>query len=616
MLKSIQKFRRSIQAKLTAIVLGVSVVFAVVSVSVQLGLNYRHTVDWTTQSLESRIQGMTGALSYALQQDDLSLLVSQLKQLADMPYVSNVHVDEKNGQQYWTDNVTRSLNNDRLIKHKLRYKGEDIGELNIHLDYGEIQRSALESAIPSAAVYLLEALLVALLLIVIVRKTFIHRVRHLVDSIDHIDLNKVNKFAIPVALTKSEDELGQVARSIQELYTRIRADVVSNKVKERTLKQHKNLLAEEVNARTQELEWQSLSNKLLAELSLRLLKGHKTNVEREVRACMPTLAKLFDADQVFWLSIDQDKVSYRASFPTDSNEPPIDFSDNYKVKRWLMEAQDVATVDINTLDDGAITERDFMEHLGIHSLAMFPLTDGRKSFGLVAATTNHRPLHWNENKSLLLKRFATMLSELTIRERDHLAMTELQEELIMANERLRMEAETDELTRLLNRRPFSRLLSTALYDAVDNYSSMSIMMIDIDHFKAYNDIYGHLQGDKVLSYVARAMNDVAKTYHAPLARFGGEEFALLLPNTDLAQAQKVAWELCQAVRDLCILHQGNTNSGIITISMGGVICSPTPDSHPNDLLELADQYLYKAKRAGRNRAVLKRYIEPAKEVVS
>ncbi|WP_325894888.1 diguanylate cyclase domain-containing protein [Grimontia sp. NTOU-MAR1] len=615
MLKSLYKSRQSIQTKLSAIVLGVSLVFVLVSVTVQLGINYSQTVERTNNSIEKRIRNTISTIGYSLKQDDLTLLVRQLQQLADMPYVSNVYLLGDDGQQYWADNTSRSNSDEHFIRHDLLYQGKGIGYMEIYLDYNAIKQDALENATPSAVIYIFEAMLVAFLLIMMVRRTFIRRIRELVDSVDRIDLNKVNKFAVPEKLAKSEDEIGQLARSIQELYMRIRGDFVQNKLKERTLKQHKTLLVEEVTVRAQELEWQSLANKLLADLSLRLLKGHKTNVERDVRICMPTLAKLFESDHVFWLSIEQEKVSYRASYPIDSDEPPIDFSDNYKVKRWLMEAHEVAVVDINNLDENAIMGREFLEHLGIRCLSMFPLTDSRKSFGLVAATTNRRPMHWNENKSLLLKRFATMLSELTIRERDHLAMTELQEELIMANERLRLEAETDELTRLLNRRPFSRLFSTALYDAVDDNTAVTIMMIDIDHFKAYNDIYGHLQGDKVLSYVALGMNKVAEKYHAPLARFGGEEFALLLPKSDERSAQQVAWELCQTIRDLCIPHQGSANSGIITISIGGIISKPTPDTKPNQLLEAADQCLYKAKRAGRNRAELKRYSTSTEEVV-
>ncbi|MGF1768284.1 GGDEF domain-containing protein [Enterovibrio makurazakiensis] len=605
--------RQSIQSKITAIVLGLSLTFAVVSISVQLHLNYTGIHSLTVTALENRAKDTLSTIRYSLKKQDTSLLFHQLLSLADMPYVSNVYFVTSNGEEFWADNVTRIDQEGQNKEHTISIAEDGVGELNIYLALDTIENDAFNHALPSALIYLVEALAIAMLLLITLRKTYIKPVKALVNSIDKIDLYRVNKFAIPKTLTRHEDEIGQVARSVQELYMRIRADAIEKRLSERTLKQHKSLLLEEVNARTQTVEWQNLANKLLADLSLRLLKGHKTNIEHDVRCSMPRLAELFGSDHIFWLSFEQDMISYRASFPEDSHQPTIDFSNMYKVKRWLMEAQSVAVVDIENLSDNALAERDFLEDVGIHSLAMFPLTDGRKSFGLLAATNNHTSLDWNENKSLLLTRFATMLSELTIRERDHFAMTELQEELIMANERLRVEAETDELTNLLNRRPFSRQLSAALYNAVDDSSSVAVMMIDIDHFKAYNDIYGHLQGDNVLSRVAHAMSRVAKAWNAPIARFGGEEFSVLIPNCNLDKAQKIAWQLCQTVRDLCISHQGSVNSGIITISIGGVTCEPHGRTKPNELLESADQSLYKAKHAGRNRAVMQPYLALDKE---
>ncbi|WP_407333458.1 diguanylate cyclase domain-containing protein [Enterovibrio sp. 27052020O] len=606
--------RQSIQAKISALVLGLSLTFAVISVAVQLHINYTNTYSSTITSLEKRADSSLATIHYSLKKTDTSLLLLQLQSLADTPYVKNVHFTSRDGEQFWADNITQNQKDGRYKKYPLTTLDDGIAQLDIYLDLDAIEESAWQEAIPAALLYLIEALLVALILIIVLGKTCVTRLRSLVEHIDKIDLNKVNKFAIPDSLIHHQDELGQLAKSVQELYKRIRTDAIEKRLKERTLKQHKTLLVEEVNARTEAIEWQNHANKLLADLSLRLLKGHKTNVEHDVRCCMPQMAKLLGSDHIFWLSFDHDNIIYRATFPENSEQPAIDLSDMYKVKRWLMEAQDVALIDVDTFDEDTLAEHDFLKDVGIHSLAMFPLTDGRKSFGILAATNNHQSLEWNENKSLLLTRFATMLSELTIRERDHYAMAELQEELIVANERLRVEAETDELTHLLNRRPFSRRLSTALYDAVDTGTTLSVMMIDIDHFKAYNDIYGHLQGDKVLLRVAQAMNDVAKQWEAPLARFGGEEFSLMIPNCDLEKTQRVAWQLCQAVRDLCISHQGSTSSGIITISIGGITCEPSTETQPNQLLEAADQCLYKAKHGGRNRAVLQPYLILDKEM--
>ncbi|MDD1780124.1 diguanylate cyclase [Enterovibrio sp. ZSDZ35] len=607
MLKKLLKSRRSIQTRVSVLVLGVSLLFAVVSVSVQMGLNYTHTVEWTTQSLEKRTASAVSVITYSLEQGDSDLLVQQLQDLASTPYVSNIHLITKSGEEFWADNLTKQKRASQHLKYDLVTKGEAIGDLDIYLNLSAVEADALKNAIPAGIIYLFEALCVAILLLLVLKRTVTNRIRALVESVDRIDLAHVSRLTIPQTLTDSKDEIGQVARSIQKLHARIRADVIEKKLKERTLKQHKSLLVDEVNARSSELKWQSQSNKLLADLSLRLLQWHKADVEHDVRLAFHQMSALLETEQLFWLSFDNDTVRYRASYPQQIPLPDVELGDMYKMKRWLLSSQDVALVDTCTLDAHAQTERELLENAGIRSIAIFPLTDGRKSFGMIAAANSENPLNWNDNKQLLFKRFAAMLSELTIRERDHQAMTELQEELILANERLRVEAETDELTRLLNRRPFSRLLSASLYDAVDDHSSLTVMMIDIDHFKAYNDIYGHLQGDKALLYVSKAMSLVSKEWNAPLARFGGEEFALLIRGNNQAQAERIAWQLCQNVRDLCIPHQGSTNSGIITISIGGIICYPDESTNSNQLLEMADQCLYKAKRAGRNRAELKHH---------
>ncbi|WP_223823288.1 GGDEF domain-containing protein [Candidatus Enterovibrio altilux] len=575
--------------------------------SVQISINYTHTVDATKSTLEKRMDSTISVVKDAIKKNDQTLIHQQLQSLANMPYIRNVLFIDNDDRQQWAYIDKQLLPTDFFTQYNLNDAEDYSGSFKVFLDLKAIEDIAIENASSVALIYLLEAIVIALLLLFIVRRTFTSRMKVLAEHVDKIDLTNIGKFAITQTLIKSKDEIGQVAKSIQALYQRVRVDLIGKKLEERTLRQHKTLLAEEVSIRTQELDWQNNANKLLANLSLRLLSGHKTNIEHYVRLSMPQMANLLKADHIFWLSLDFNKVIYRASFPENSDEPEIDFSDMYKLKRWLMEVHNTAIiVDVDTLQSNALTERAFLKKVGIHSLAMFPLSDGHKSFGIFVVTKRQVSLQWNENKSLLLKRFATMLSELTIRERDHIAMTELQEELILANERLRVEAETDELTRLLNRRPFRRLLNAALYDAVKEESVLTIMMIDIDHFKAYNDIYGHLKGDKVLTYVARTMNQVATNLEGSIARFGGEEFALLIKRCNYEQAQKAAWLLCQAVRDLSISHQGSRNSGIITISIGGVICAPDSDTQPNQLLETADQRLYNAKRSGRNRAEIKR----------
>jgi len=125
-------------------------------------------------------------------------------------------------------------------------------------------------------------------------------------------------------------------------------------------------------------------------------------------------------------------------------------------------------------------------------------------------------------------------------------------------------------------------------------------MIDIDHFKQFNDIYGHHAGDRCLQAVAAALQAKVQRGQDHLARFGGEEFALLLPHTDLEGAMHIAEQMRLAVLDLAIPHRAAERERV-TISLGCAALTPAHGEDESRLLQIADAALYQAKSAGRNR---------------
>jgi diguanylate cyclase (GGDEF)-like protein len=131
---------------------------------------------------------------------------------------------------------------------------------------------------------------------------------------------------------------------------------------------------------------------------------------------------------------------------------------------------------------------------------------------------------------------------------------------------------------------------------------MALAMIDVDHFKRYNDNYGHQEGDACLRQVAATIDACAKRPGEMAARYGGEEFAVILPASDLESARRFGDMLCKAIRQLAIVHQQN-ESGIVTISVGVASLTPKDDEARQNLLAAADMALYMAKNAGRNRVV-------------
>jgi diguanylate cyclase (GGDEF)-like protein len=162
-------------------------------------------------------------------------------------------------------------------------------------------------------------------------------------------------------------------------------------------------------------------------------------------------------------------------------------------------------------------------------------------------------------------------------------------------------AHQDSLTGANNRRVFDEHLGRLWLQAQQDRKAMAIFLIDIDHFKAYNDRYGHLAGDQALRRVAQSLQGFVRRPLDVLARYGGEEFGAILYDIDAAQAQEVAGSICRGVRELKIEHLDSRTCAAMTISVGVALIEPTRERSARGALQLADQALYGAKKNGRNR---------------
>ena len=160
-------------------------------------------------------------------------------------------------------------------------------------------------------------------------------------------------------------------------------------------------------------------------------------------------------------------------------------------------------------------------------------------------------------------------------------------------------AETDALTHLANRRRFDQYLTNEWRRSLRDHTPLSLLMIDADYFKSYNDTYGHTRGDSVLKQIAEAAQDVVTRPGDLVARFGGEEFSVILPNTSSEGAMKIAHEISEALSHRRLPHEGNP-IGFLTISIGFATMEASFGKHPVNLIEIADQALYRAKNNGRN----------------
>lgn len=200
----------------------------------------------------------------------------------------------------------------------------------------------------------------------------------------------------------------------------------------------------------------------------------------------------------------------------------------------------------------------------------------------------------------LIKPVSFMIIKAKIRAMERIA--EMRDQLSRLNSELEALSQLDSLTQIFNRRTFNEMAKQQWALAKRHQQPVSALMIDVDHFKLFNDHYGHPAGDACLKKVTQAIKGCLHRTTDILGRYGGEEFIVLLPETDAKGALCVAQAIGEAISALQIRHGVSPTAPYVTASIGGATCLRTTGHDLEELIKNADRALYKAKRAGRNRS--------------
>ncbi|MFC4789610.1 MULTISPECIES: sensor domain-containing diguanylate cyclase [Giesbergeria] len=265
----------------------------------------------------------------------------------------------------------------------------------------------------------------------------------------------------------------------------------------------------------------------------------------------------------------------------------------------------------------AIPEEDCQRVLTIHRDAMAQRTPLRTQYRI--QRMDNQALRWVEvwgeyEVEVEQDRVARMIGTI----QDITERKQSEQELTNYRTALEEKVRLDPMTQIPNRRALDEHVVLEWHRAMRNHTPLSLLMIDVDHFKAYNDHYGHVAGDECLRQVAAAIAACASRAGELAARYGGEEFSVLLPDTDVEQAQQSAERIRAAVEALAMEHADSSVAGCVTVSIGTTSIQPVftptpaldvctePDTVPQaaqTLFEQADAALYQAKQQGRNRVV-------------
>jgi diguanylate cyclase (GGDEF)-like protein len=197
-------------------------------------------------------------------------------------------------------------------------------------------------------------------------------------------------------------------------------------------------------------------------------------------------------------------------------------------------------------------------------------------------------------------------------QKDQTSLELATKKLRRANKKLENVSYTDSLTNLHNRRYFNHVFERELKLAKRNKSYITFMMLDIDFFKQYNDTYGHIEGDYALKSVAKVLKDTLRRPSDYVFRLGGEEFGVLLTDTDESSSAKLARDICDAIRARELKHEKSSVHEFVTISIGVVCCIADEALKDDILISRADEMLYEAKETGRDRYIITSNVSEAK----
>jgi diguanylate cyclase (GGDEF)-like protein/PAS domain S-box-containing protein len=241
---------------------------------------------------------------------------------------------------------------------------------------------------------------------------------------------------------------------------------------------------------------------------------------------------------------------------------------------------------------------EFMARVGVQSKMVAPiiqrLETGPVVWGLLITHACEIQRQWQSHELSLLQQVADQLA-IAIQQ------SELHQRLQAANLELERLSTTDALTQIANRRHFDDVLNQEWLRAQREQRQLALVLCDIDHFKQYNDTFGHLAGDRCIATVAQTLQECINRPTDCLARYGGEEFAVILPHTDVEGATVIVQKMQRALATLNIEHTPPTGVNRVTLSFGIAVVVPQPTHGPGDLIDQADRALYQAKQSGRDR---------------
>lgn len=489
---------------------------------------------------------------------------------------------------------------------------ETVGELTLAGDERVLWARLRDEIKGIVLTQLLQSLLLAGLVMLMFSRTVTVHVQHIARHLNRLTPQTMDHTLRLARDPRHHDELSLLESGVNQLQGKLGDHLQQLQRYEDELGAHRDHLAELVRARTAELESLTQAQQLVLELSNRLIHAPHDSFDACQRDCLEAVAQRLGANHALWLVPVPGQAAFRvfmewqAPGNADATQPPLPLAGLTQVPVRL--AREELLFFYSQAEMGrslSPAETAVFTTCPVGACALALLRSDGEDYGMLFFGKPLGQGDWPPEDRALLAMTAQLLLHSVRHQAQLLAILATQQALRDANRQLEVLSRHDPLTSLSNRRHFDEMKQDEFQRALRNDQPLSLLICDIDEFKAYNDHYGHAHGDQCLRDVAQAMNAAVARSGDALARIGGEEFAILLPATSAPAAWQVAERVRQAVADLRIPHAASHVGPHVTISIGlaQLEVGRTPDF--DTLFEAADQALYQAKLKGRNR------VEPA-----
>lgn len=567
-----------------------------------------------TERLEDLVAQVESAFAPPLTESlwlvDLPQAQSQMRAMTRIEGIAHVSVKLFTGQQFRfsATGVDAGQATFLLRQTTLRHDGLPVATLELAADRRVLVRTVVDHLLQMLSI---QALLLALGGYVLFRAVNREATRPLETAAAKLAAWRPGDPSVWLATSNgASDEIATLSTAFGRMQATLADHLAQQEALQRELAQHRDRLGELATTRGRTLSYlEGLEQRALA-MSTGLISLPRDMIAPQIRRSLADICRYADLSFAGLLEPDQAALVKLESFWESEESAGLSALPaplREELGHWARLRQAARSVEVmdglDTADQGIAGPRAAFVRLGYRALIAIPLQVRDSDHGILILARAVGAPPWSEPEIAFYQLVGQIVASALAQQRSLQQLEATRQDLEAANTELARMSRTDPLTGLGNRRAFDEAHARELSRARRTNNPLALLLLDVDHFKAYNDTLGHADGDVCLAAIAALLREVARRPGDLAARIGGEEFALLLPDTDATGAERLYQELRLSLNRCALPHPASPVGPRVTLSAGIAEYDAAGNETFRDFFAACDAALYAAKRAGRDRCV-------------